>query len=534
MNRPQELVCWFGQHDLWAMAADVSGAVAKTVHSHPRVGQSRAHPDRGSPVKILVDHQPFKRVHLLSNYDDSLERPFVEWLGHDAEVHRVPLANPDSYWEVFEATDSLLAAVHRDCNRRGTSIAIHLGPGTKAMTAVLLLLGCAKYSASFYQTHDSKAWEERLPFELSLYLQEQFRAADKAWTSAQCIMPTDAAGFEGIVGESPAIGRAVFLARRAAMRNVSVLLLGESGVGKELFARAIHRASGRKGKFCAVNCAAIPRDLLEAELFGSVKHAGTNTAERVGLFAEAHEGTLFLDEVGEMPADHQAKLLRALQSSEESDSPTRLSIERVGEGGKPRTYDVRIVAATNKDLLSPPPESPFRSDLYYRLATFPITLPPLRDRSGDMVIIADRILERLNKQNAKAEPGYQPRSLSKDAVKRLVQHDWPGNVRELASVLARATILSDRTTLERDDIEMALPRLAAPGRRTISVPAGDRDLSLAETLVCIEKQLVEAAMTECDGVQRRAAELVGDNVTTFNKRVHRLGIAVPAARRRDG
>lgn len=529
----RDLVCWFGHHDLWDMAEAVGSKVADLVYTDPQVGRSRAHPDRGSPVKTLIENISFRQVHLLSNYSHEINAAYCDWLGGSAQVHIVSLHKPDNYAEVFEVTDRVLAGVYDECKKAGTKLCIHLGPGTKAMVAVLVLLGCSKYPAIFYQTHKQSAWEESLPFELALFLQEQFRGADRAWADLSYRSPTEVEGFEAIVGESKAICTAVELARRAAIRSINVLLLGESGVGKELFARAIHNVSERKGKFIPVNCAAIPRELLEAELFGSRSGAGSGTAERSGYFAEANNGTLFLDEVGELASEHQAKLLRAIQSADDSDCPTKLQIERVGEPGKARPVDVRVVTATNRDLLTREGPHPFRSDLYYRIATFPITIPPLRERRADIHLIAQRLMDRLNRQFSSTEPGYKARSVAASAMKRLQQYDWPGNVRELNAVLTRAAIMANGFAIERADIDRAIPGITGQAKLDVFAREREPGFTLSGRLERIEKALIEDALDEAGGVQRKAADLLGDNPQTLNKRIHRLGLAGCARRERE-
>ena len=244
-------------------------------------------------------------------------------------------------------------------------------------------------------------------------------------------------GFPRIVGEGPALAEVSLALQRAAPTDTSVLLLGESGTGKELFARALHHLSPRRdGPFLAINCAAIPEHLLENELFGHEKGAFTGASGRkIGRLEMANHGTVLLDEIGELPLSLQAKLLRVLQEK---------SFERVG-GTATLTVDVRIISATNRDLQKAVEDKLFRDDLYFRIAVFPITIPPLRSRRGDILLLAQHYVERFCRDLGKPTMGIP--EATKD---RLLSHDWPGNVRELANCLERAVILCDGRELTPD------------------------------------------------------------------------------------
>ena len=241
------------------------------------------------------------------------------------------------------------------------------------------------------------------------------------------------------VASSPALANALNLASRVAKTDASAMLMGESGVGKELFAKFIHKNSPRKdGPFIAINMAAIPENLIESELFGFEKGAFTDaSAMKKGQFELASGGTLFLDEIGEMPVNLQPKLLRALQERE---------ITRLG-GVKPVKIDVRIVCATNANLGALISEGKFREDLYYRLSTIPLTIPPLRERRDEILPIAETTL-----QNVCAQYGFSKKSFSDEAKSELLGYDFPGNVRELISVVQRAAILSDGEVITPEDL----------------------------------------------------------------------------------
>jgi DNA-binding NtrC family response regulator len=250
-------------------------------------------------------------------------------------------------------------------------------------------------------------------------------------------------GFPKILGESEVIKRAVADTQRVAQTEATVLLLGESGTGKELFARAVHHLSNRRDKpFVAINCAAIPETLIENELFGHERGAFTGANDRrQGKFELASSGTVFLDEIGELPLAVQGKLLRAIEEK---------VVDRIG-GRAPLTVDVRVVAATNKDLKTAVENGQFRGDLFFRLAVFPLEVPPLRDRGEDIILLARHFASQLGKELRGREA-----SLSEEAIASLRSHSWPGNVRELENAIERACILSDTMTLQPNDLGLAI------------------------------------------------------------------------------
>ena len=294
----------------------------------------------------------------------------------------------------------------------------------------------------------------------------------------------------GIVGRSPKIAQALTLADKVARHPSTVLVTGESGTGKELIARHIHDASPRASRpFVAVNCAAIPEALLESELFGHAKGAFTGAiSERQGLFEEAHEGTLFLDELGDLPVPLQVKLLRALQEGE---------VRRVGDNAS-RSVDVRLVAATARDLESDVAEGRFRADLYYRVNVVRIHLPALRERAEDIPELVRHFVDRFNRRL-----GLRVTGLSAAAMRALVEYPWPGNVRELENVIERAMVLTDGPQV---DVEQ-LPTLAAPAARADGA-VSPLDLSVKRRTEELERALIAEALERTHGNRTRAAKLL--------------------------
>jgi transcriptional regulator with GAF, ATPase, and Fis domain len=283
--------------------------------------------------------------------------------------------------------------------------------------------------------------------------------------------------FEEIVGTSPALQTVLSRVTKVAATNSTVLLTGETGTGKELVARAIHRRSERSSRaFVSVNCAAIPRDLVASELFGHEKGAFTGaTQQRLGKFESANGGTLFLDEVGELPAETQIALLRVLQEHE---------FERVG-GTSPIRADVRVIAATNRDLQAALSAGSFRSDLFYRLHVFPIEIPPLRERIEDIRLLVEYFIDRYARK-----AGKRITTVDEKPLRSLESYPWPGNIRELQNVIERSVIVCDTANFSVD--ESWLSQKLPEGK-------SERKLYLSEKVAAQEKEIIEAALQECRG-----------------------------------
>jgi two-component system, NtrC family, response regulator HydG len=313
--------------------------------------------------------------------------------------------------------------------------------------------------------------------------------------------------WQGIIGDDPSVRLLVELVERVAPSNAAVAILGESGTGKELVARAIHSCSARAERaFIPVNCAAISKELIESELFGHEKGAFTGAvAAHRGAFEEADGGTLFLDEIGELPLELQAKLLRALESGE---------IKRVG-AGRPTHVDVRVVAATNRDLLSLSRSGEFREDLYYRLCVVPLTLPPLRNRRGDIPALAEHFVRQFS-------PRGQTVQLSREALLRLESHGWPGNIRELKNVVHRALLLRRGSSIEESDLSFDPEPASLEGVSVTGefVPGVNLDGMLAR----LERQIIESALRRYNNNRERVARELGVARSTLFKRLKDWGL----------
>lgn len=314
----------------------------------------------------------------------------------------------------------------------------------------------------------------------------------------QAMQMSDA--FSGLLTRDPQMLRVCRTIEKVANTNASVMLLGESGTGKEVLARGLHQQSQRKsGKFVAINCAAIPENLLESELFGYEKGAFTGAAKTTpGKIETAHAGTLMLDEIGDMPMPLQAKLLRFLQER---------VVERVG-GRQEIPVDVRVVSATHQNLPQCVKEGRFREDLYYRLAEIVVEIPPLRARLGDAALLAHAFVRRFGQEHRRSL------TLADDALRAIEAHSWPGNIRELENCIKRATIMADGNQITAEDI----------GLTGADSDGDDRSLDLRVTREAAEQRAVLAALARADGTIAKAADLLGVSRPTLYGLMHRLGL----------
>ncbi|GAB4534373.1 MAG: sigma-54 dependent transcriptional regulator [Thermodesulfovibrionia bacterium] len=314
-------------------------------------------------------------------------------------------------------------------------------------------------------------------------------------------------GMPTIIGKSQKMAEVAENIKRVAPTKTTVLLLGESGTGKELFARAIHYLSPRRDNpFVTINCTAIPRELLESELFGHEKGAFTGADERkLGKFELANSGTIFLDEIGEMDMALQSKLLRALQESD---------IERVG-GTRPIKVDVRIIAASNKDLQGAVEDNRFRDDLYYRISVFPIVIPPLRERKEDIPLLVEHFISRFN-----TEMNMRKKGITQEAMAILMDYDWRGNVRELENVIERAMILCDGDTITPREINLTPTR---PSLADLSMD-GTLDEVAKNALMIAESRRIKKALEETGGNKSKAAEVLKVSYKTLLTKIKEYGL----------
>jgi len=525
MPRKKVLIQWIGHSDLRALAANSSKSRCEKLMS--ALGGKLPKENDLGPTKTLIKTQNFDEIRLLTNYSSEFNGWFASWLKVKPKICEVALDKPTDYAAIFEIANHELELLKSSKSWANTDLSLHLSPGTPAMTAVWLLLGKTRFPATFYETFRGASWITDVPFDLIDVIPEVLRDPDAHLQHLAAQAPAEIEGFEDIAGDSRAIRDAVGRAKRAAIRNVSVLLAGESGTGKEMFAQAIHTASSRRDKpIVSVNCAALAKSLLESELFGHVKGTFTGADnDRKGLFELADGGTLFLDEIGDCDLETQAKLLRVLQPITGEGASVRY-IRRLGDD-KDRRVDVRIISATNRDLFTSIEKSEFREDLYYRLAGISINLPPLRDRKTDIPKIAERLLGLLNTQFEADQPGYEHKSLSDTAIAFVKSQPWKGNVRQLYNALMQAAVLTDGTIIGRDEMAASIVEMPDSNGSISGVldrPLGD-EFNLEEHLNDIHRSYLRRAMEESIGVKTRAARLLGiKNYQTLDAQLKRLDV----------
>lgn len=319
-------------------------------------------------------------------------------------------------------------------------------------------------------------------------------------------------GFDNIVGSSPDMQRAYVMAAQVAQTNATVLILGETGTGKEYLARTVHYQSPRaNGPFIKVNCAALPESLLESELFGHEKGAFTNAiARHIGRFETAHKGTIFLDEIGEITPSVQTKLLRVLQEKQ---------FERVG-GSETITVDVRVLAATNRDLVQAIKDKDFREDLYYRLNVISIKLPPMRERSDDVLVFADHFLKMYAN-----ETGKKVRRFSDEAIEELRNHDWPGNIRELENAVERAVILCNGETIRPEHLMLHPITIAATP--AVKPSTNDDSIPASASLQDVEKYHIGRVLKDKNWNQSAAAQVLGIDRKTLRNKIREFRLEKP-------
>lgn len=519
----RRLVSWIGNNDVFCMAADADTRTQKQVF---KALHKKPFPLKGGtgPIRTLLNHEKFDEIHFLSNLPAGVARKYIKWVGVPAELHTVTLPSPTDYGAIFRVVDKVL----RSLPVHDWDLSILLSPGTPAMAAIWVLLGKERYPATFYQTYEGGRSETEIPYsEIGDYLPQLPPGPDSNLAQLADRSPRQIKGFEDISGESKSIRFAVGRAAKASIRDINILLLGDSGTGKERFANAIHESSPRKGKglFKAINCAAIPRELLESELFGHKGGAftGSKGKDRDGLFRVCDGGTLFLDEIGECPLDLQAKLLRVLQPPPKKPSTHRV-FRRVGDE-EDLTANVRIVAATNRDPIKEIKAGTFREDLYYRLAVIEVQIPSLVERKSDLEVLANDLLEEINEELGSSEAAYTDKKLSPQAIRFIRGYEWPGNVRELRNALMQAAVMTDAEILKPADLKPGVTSMRRRGATSILERELGGNFLIDDVIDEVRTAYIERALSETRGVKKRAAELLGmENWQTMDGQMKRLDI----------
>ncbi len=419
---------------------------------------------------------------------DDREAALVQLRRHQPPVMTMDLGLPpdaDSVSEGFALLEQTLAA------DPDTKVIVLTGQNDQANALRAVALGAYDFIAKPFE-----------PEVLALTVERAFRLYELQKENRRLRELHKPEALGGLITRDPQMMRICRTIEKVAGSTATVLLLGESGTGKEVLARGLHEASPRKaGKFVAINCAAIPENLLESELFGYEKGAFTGAAKTTpGRIESAHKGTLMLDEIGDLPLPLQAKLLRFLQER---------SIERIG-GRQEIAVDVRIVCATHQDLAAQIKDGRFREDLYYRLAEIVVNIPPLRERVGDAALLAHAFVRRFAQEQKRGSLG-----LADEAVNAIEAHPWPGNVRELASCVKRAVIMADGNQIAAEDLGLASQSTEEGAEPSFDLRAA-RDAA--------EKRTIIAALGRVNGNIVKAAELLGVSRPTLYDLMHRLSL----------
>lgn len=475
--------------------------------------------DQTGPILSLLAVRGFDRVVLFSTPNTIEQSTQTKTAIHErhpsveVEISHVELTDPTDYLEILRGLRRVIGSLDLGA---GSDIYVSVASGTPQMHAVwILLVTSGEVPARILHVRPLRFVSKDRPVvsEVDLggaeFPEVQLRVASQSetpeyQTAADAVAVTREIG---IVGDHPALLKAVDAVAALAGSDAPVLILGETGTGKELFARMVHRLSGRAAdRFIALNCAALPKDLAESILFGHKRGAFSGAVnDQLGKFELADGGTLFLDELGELPLESQAKLLRVIEDG---------IVEPIGVK-KGRRVNVRIVAATNVDLRKAVKQKKFRDDLYFRLNVGQVILPPLRSRVSDIPKLALSILGQLN------ETIRQPKRLSIGALKAMARHAWPGNVRELGNVIERAVLLTKHETIEAEDLDFVREGDDTSGEYPI--PDFADGFSMESYLAGTRKQLVEHAMELAEGNKSRAARLLGVTPQAIHKFLGKSG-----------
>ncbi|MFV1966605.1 MAG: sigma-54 interaction domain-containing protein [Pirellulaceae bacterium] len=473
------------------------------------------------PIAQAVKGMDFGEVVLLCDYAKKAGASYAKWLKRftsaPIKVRLCKLSGPTEFDEIYEA---VVATVHEEIKTHDTQpeLAFHLSPGTPAMAAVWVIVAKTRFPAQLIESSPQKgARVVSFPFQFSAdFIPDLLRKPDEELVRLTQGLPPESPEFDEIIHRCRAMKELIARARRVAPRNAPILIQGESGTGKELLARAIHQASPRREKpFVALNCGAIPNEIVESELFGHVKGAFTGaTKSRAGHIESASGGTLFLDEIGELLLHTQVKLLRVLQEGE---------VLPVG-ADRPRPVEIRVISATNSNLIDQMTAGRFREDLFHRIAVAVLFVPPIREREGDLGLLVDRLLEKVNDE-AEGQPGHQHKNLSAGARNLLLQHRWPGNVRELLNTLQRAVLWSTGGVIRDRDIRDALLPSPSPGADGVLDRPLGKGLKLPELLSEVARHYLTRAHEKAAGNKTLAAELVGlSSYQTFTNWMNKYGV----------
>ncbi len=469
------------------------------------------------PIAQALSELTFEKLCLLTDdktriYVDA----YIAWLKKRSNImvesFHVELSDPTEYRGIYKGATSVIDSLIERF-KDSLDLTFHISPGTPAMQTVWVLLANSQYEAKLIQTsrENERVKTPDIPFQIAAeFIPKVLSPADNKLKNFAGEIPPEGAEFGDIIYRSKEMARVILLAKKAAPRNLPVLIQGESGTGKELLAKAIKNESPRAGKpLIVVNCGAIPKDLVESTLFGHMKGAFTGAIkDQKGVFEEADGGTLFLDEIGELPLDAQVKLLRVIQEEK---------VIRVGST-REASVDVRIIAATNRKLAYEVAQGRFREDLFFRLAIAVIEIPPLKKRDSDIDLLLDYLLEKVNNDFAD-DPSSNRKILSVGARNVAKKHNWPGNVRELLNTIKRVVLWTDGEKITEKDMESAiLPQitLTASEEQVLNKDL-NQPIEINKIISQVARHYLDRAMEQTAGNKAQAARLLGlNNATTMS------------------
>lgn len=511
------LVSWIGDTDLDASKPPEKRKVRKQIGL--------------GPICEAIKNRNFDKVFLLENYNhkgrkEELEN-YLKWLRSQIEIPvkllSETLDNPTDYQAIYDICLQRVTEIY-DQEKNEKKVTFHLSPGTPQMHTVWVILSKTHFDkVSLIQSSiEGGVKDVVIPFKIAPQLIEDFvRSTDEKLENLTAAKTAKTDSFDDIIGKSEAIQRVKDRARKATVNNYPVLILGETGTGKELFATAIHNESSRKAKeIVTVNCGAFPKELIESELFGYVKGAFTGAIkDHEGFFKQAHKSTLFLDEIGDLPLKAQVKLLRVLQSKK---------FRPIG-AKQDEEVDVRIIAATHQNLHKMIKKGTFREDLFYRLNVLVLNIPPLRERKEDLELLIDHLLKKIKTDNKDID--VEHKYFSVNAKNILFNYNWPGNVRELQSVLVKTTIYSNHLEMSANDVNEALSFPISAKRKSettpqelmvetkketsqplieqiLNRPLGDT-LKIKDVMSEVAKHYLDRALEQTHGNKTKAAKLIG-------------------------
>jgi len=492
-NMKKLLICWIGNADL-------------TAANNMKIGLG--------PIAQAVNAAEYNEIVLLSDFPKDQSLNYINWLKSQTKdkisIFHKSLSGPTQFGEIHEAAVQTILTIFKKYNSEDIDLTFHLSPGTPAMAAIWIILSKTRFPAKLIESSAKYGVKTvSIPFDISAeFIPDLLKKSDKYLDRLSDSLSPEAPEFRNIIHRSVIMKKVIAKARIIALRQMPVLIEGESGTGKELLAKAIHKASPRSNKpFIAVNCGAIPSELIEAELFGYEKGAhSTATKKKIGYFESADEGTLFLDEIAELPITAQVKILRATQENE---------IVPIGST-KPVKIDIRIISATNKSLFQETNAGKFRHDLYYRLAVAALYLPPIRERSGDCGLLIDKLLDQINQESFEI-PGYVNKKISAGAKNLMLEYQWPGNVRELMNVLQRAVAWSIKPVISLDEMKEALTTHLKVEHKENNIYSLGKGVNLLELIANYKRQYLTLALKESGGNMTKAARLLGlSNYQTIN------------------